>query len=95
MTKMEKLALVVALLECAFLGYAKYMVMTTAINKAIESGYFEDKAKRQIARQRQKFCENATESDAPSGAFGFAQRRSQCFYRIRPRQSITVVFVRP
>ena len=61
MTKMEKLALVVALLECAFMGYFKYKV-TQVIEKNAQR-YFEKEAKRVVARQRKKFYENATESN--------------------------------
>ena len=63
MTKMEKVATVIGLLELLFLGYVKYMVMTKVINAAIESGYFEKEAKRVAARQRQKFYENMAEPE--------------------------------
>ncbi len=52
MTKMEKLALVVTLLECVVLGYFKYET-AKVITKKFET-YFEEEAKQQIARQRQK-----------------------------------------
>lgn len=61
MTKMEKLAIVAALLECAFLGYFKYKASKVIFEGA--GRYLQEEAKRQIARQRQKFYENATESD--------------------------------
>lgn len=61
MTKMEKIATVVALLECAFIGYFKYKASKVITEKA--ERYFGEEAKRVAARQRQKFYENATESN--------------------------------
>lgn len=61
MTKMEKIAAVIGLLECAFIGYVAKRKFAEAITEAY-AGFFEEEAKRQIARQRQKFYENATES---------------------------------
>ena len=61
MTKMEKFATVAALLEILMVGYFKY-VATKVITENAKS-YFEKETKRVAARQRQKFRENATESD--------------------------------
>ena len=61
MTKMEKLMVVVAVLGWAVSGYAKCKG-----SKKLEEvcgNYFEEEAKRVVARQRQKFYENATESN--------------------------------
>ena len=61
MTKMEKLAIAVALLECAFLGYFKYKA-TKVIFEGAER-YLTEEAKRQAVRQRREWTANATESD--------------------------------
>ena len=71
MTKMEKMAVIAALVECAFIGYFKHKAAKVITEKA--ERYFEEEAKRVVARQRHKFRENATESDAPSGAFRFCR----------------------
>ena len=61
MTNMEKFATVVALVECAFIGYFKYKA-AKAITENAER-YFKEEAKRVVARQRQKFNENVEESE--------------------------------
>ena len=61
MTKMEKFATVAALLEIVMIGYFKYVACKAITKKA--NFYFVKEAKRVAARQRQKFYENATESD--------------------------------
>ena len=62
MTKMEKIATVVALLECAFIGYVAKRKFAEMITEHY-AGFFEKEAKRVAARQRQKFYKNATESN--------------------------------
>ena len=61
MTNTEKFATVVALVECAFLGYFKYKAAKVITENA--GKYFEREAKRVVARQRQKFYENVAESN--------------------------------
>ena len=60
MTKMEKFALVAALLENLMVGYFKY-VACKAITKEANL-YFTKEAQRVVARQRQKFYKNVAES---------------------------------
>lgn len=61
MMKMEKFATVAALLEILTVGYFKY-VACKAITKEANL-YFVKESKRIADRQRQKFRENATESN--------------------------------
>lgn len=61
MTNMEKMAIAAALLEYAFIGCFKHKAGKLITENAIR--YFEKEAKRVAARQRQKFRENAPESE--------------------------------